>query len=152
MLLHDFGVPIQITSTSRDCQEKATRKTQDKQVVPDHAAVLQWRRFGAVHHRFGFLLWRFVSWVSGQAEQRSHSLRLHIQDGVCVSDLLQVPEGGDKRRPAAGQRRLERKPQLIQIFRSKAQLEVLPALHSLHRSYVHVSKEKKNTSWMTQLE
>lgn len=71
-------------------------------LVPDHAAVLQWGRFGAVDHRFSFLLWRFLSRVSGQTEQRSHSLRLHIQDGVCVSDLLQVSEGGGGRRQSIG--------------------------------------------------
>lgn len=63
-------------------------------IVPDHAAVLQRGRFGAVHHGLGLLLWRFLPWVTGKTEQRSHPLRLHIQDGVCVPHLLQVSEGG----------------------------------------------------------
>lgn len=74
----------------------------DVNVVPDHATVLQRGRFGAVDHGLGFLLCRFLCRVSGHTEQRSDPLRLHIQDGVSVSHLLQVSEGGGHTNQVSG--------------------------------------------------
>ncbi len=63
-------------------------------VWPDHGggAVLQRGRLGPVHHGLGPLVSGSLSAVSRQSEQRCDPLRLHIQDGVGVTHLLQVPE------------------------------------------------------------
>lgn len=68
-------------------------------LVPDHAAVLQRGRLRAVHHWLGRPLGGFIPGFSGQTEQRPHPLRLHIQDGVRVPHLLQVPVGAEQTTP-----------------------------------------------------
>lgn len=68
-------------------------------LVPDHAAVLQRGRLRAVHHGLGRPLGSFIPGFSGQTEQRPHPLRLHIQDGVRVPHLLQVPVGAEQTTP-----------------------------------------------------